>query len=248
MFTRHGYHRTTLRLLADRLGVTKAAILYHFPAKDQIVRALMEPFIDAIEAAIDRAAALSLPERRVTLLDGILSAYLEHQRLLLMARTDATIFTQEETYQRFMRMPGRVIEIIVGSNAPLEDRVWAVQLMGTLGDSVLFFGDASAVELRAAIVRGTAHLLASGPPSQAPEPRPVDVTFPQRNRHIDVRVELPDSHTEKPGTGRRVGRPRALSGERITRAKEMYAGGAHNVEDIAAELGVSRATVYRYLS
>jgi DNA invertase Pin-like site-specific DNA recombinase len=53
---------------------------------------------------------------------------------------------------------------------------------------------------------------------------------------------------ERLGGGRRVGRPRALSGERIEKAKEMYASGTHNVDAIAAELGVSRATVYRYLN
>jgi hypothetical protein len=39
-----------------------------------------------------------------------------------------------------------------------------------------------------------------------------------------------------------------LSGDRITRAKEMHASGRYNAEAIAAELGVSRATVYRYLT
>jgi AcrR family transcriptional regulator len=255
MFTRHGYHRTTLRLLADRLGVTKAAILYHFPAKDRIIQALMDPFVAAIENAIERAAALPFPASRHALLEGILDTYLAHQRLLHMARTDASIFTHEETYKRFMRMPARVIEIIVGPDAPLEDKVWAVQLMGTLGDSVLFFPEAPAAELRTAIFNGTLSLLAAGPPSQLPEPpAQVDMTWPHPSFRPTLAPEAADPSQEKVvygggrPAGRRVGRPRALSGERITRAKEMYASGAHNVDDIAAELGVSRATVYRYLN
>lgn len=250
MFTRHGYHRTTLRLLADRLGITKAAILYHFPAKDRIVVALMEPFIVAIEEAIEHAAALPFPESRRALLDGILDGYLANQQLLLMARTDASIFTHEETYQRFMRMPGRVIEIIVGPDAPLEDKVWAVQLMGTLGDSVLLFGDAPKAELREAILHGTLRLLRDGPPSHAPEEARIDVGWSNARLSTSYEPTGPPhaGGIERLGSGRRVGRPRALSGERIERAKEMYASGAHNVDAIAAELGVSRATVYRYLN
>jgi AcrR family transcriptional regulator len=251
MFSRHGYHRTTLRLLADRLGVTKAAILYHFPAKDRIIQALMEPFVAAIEEAIEQAAEVPFPASRLALLEGILDTYLEHQRLLLMARTDASIFTHEETYQRFMRMPARIIGIIVGPDAPLEDKVWAVQLMGSLGDSVLFFAEAPSADLRAAILNGTLNLLAAGPPSRLPEtPIRIDVARPRPGLPVSA---SPDaiSHIamkDTDGSGRRVGRPRALSGERITRAKEMYSSGAHNVDDIAAELGVSRATVYRYLN
>jgi AcrR family transcriptional regulator len=250
MFTRHGYHRTTLRLLADRLGITKAAILYHFPAKDRILVALMEPFVVAVEEAIEHAATLPFPDSRRALLDGILESYLANQQLLLMARTDASIFTHEETYQRFMRMPGRVIEIIVGPDAPLEDKVWAIQLMGTLGDSVLFFGDAPKGELRAAILHGTLRLLSDGPPSSAPAGSPrIDVSWSSPRVDTFTTADPPRAgSTDVFGGGRRAGRPRALSGERIERAKEMYASGAHNVDAIAAELGVSRATVYRYLN
>lgn len=249
MFTRHGYHRTTLRLLADRLGVTKAAILYHFPAKDRILHALMEPFVDGIEEAIERAAALPFPDCREGLLRSLLDTYLANQRLLLMARTDASIFTHEDTYRRFMRMPRRISEIMVGPDAPLEDRVWAVQLMGSLGDSVLFFGETPPAALREAILKGTLRLLAGGPPSELPaSPRRVDIAWADKTflSAAGPAAERPVVSTRK--GGRRAGRPRALSGERITRAKEMHASGAHNVEDIAAELGVSRATVYRYLN
>jgi AcrR family transcriptional regulator len=243
MFTRHGYHRTTLRTLADRLGITKAAILYHFPAKDRILIALMEPFVSALEETTERAAVLPYPQRRYALLDGILDAYFQHQKLLLMARADAAIFTQEETYQRFMRLPQLVIEVIVGPDAPLEDKVWAVQLMGTLGDSVLFFGDQPPAELRAALQRGTLRLLLGGPPSQQPAGPRIG-----RIAAESPPIEAPPSRREDPpGNGRRIGRPRALSGERITRAREMFANGA-NADTIAGELGVSRATVYRYLN
>ncbi len=48
LFTEHGYEATSLREIAERLGVTKAALYYHFKSKDEIVSSFME----------DRAAAL----------------------------------------------------------------------------------------------------------------------------------------------------------------------------------------------
>src|SRR5438270_10132887 len=48
LFTEQGYEATSLREIAERLGVTKAALYYHFKTKEDIVASFME----------DRAAAL----------------------------------------------------------------------------------------------------------------------------------------------------------------------------------------------
>jgi DNA invertase Pin-like site-specific DNA recombinase len=48
--------------------------------------------------------------------------------------------------------------------------------------------------------------------------------------------------------GRRGGRPRLMTPDRVRIAKELYAGREHTVEAIAAAIGVSRATVYRALA
>jgi AcrR family transcriptional regulator len=37
LFTEQGYENTSLREIAERLGVTKAALYYHFKSKDEIV-------------------------------------------------------------------------------------------------------------------------------------------------------------------------------------------------------------------
>jgi AcrR family transcriptional regulator len=41
LFTSQGYEATSLREIAERLGVSKAALYYHFNSKDDIVRSLM---------------------------------------------------------------------------------------------------------------------------------------------------------------------------------------------------------------
>ena len=40
LFTEQGYEATSLREIAERLGVTKAALYYHFKTKDEIVASL----------------------------------------------------------------------------------------------------------------------------------------------------------------------------------------------------------------
>lgn len=52
LFTEQGYEKTSLREIAERLGVTKAALYYHFKSKDDIVNSLVEDRIDRLDDLI----------------------------------------------------------------------------------------------------------------------------------------------------------------------------------------------------
>src|SRR6516164_4852611 len=53
LFAEHGYERTSLREIAERLGVTKAALYYHFKSKEDIVRSFTEDYFDRLDALIE---------------------------------------------------------------------------------------------------------------------------------------------------------------------------------------------------
>ncbi|GGD00232.1 hypothetical protein GCM10011512_28850 [Tersicoccus solisilvae] len=42
LFTRQGYGATSLRQIAEELGITKASLYYHFPRKDAILQAILQ--------------------------------------------------------------------------------------------------------------------------------------------------------------------------------------------------------------
>ncbi|WP_329079613.1 MULTISPECIES: TetR/AcrR family transcriptional regulator [unclassified Streptosporangium] len=52
LFTEQGYEATSLREIAEALGVTKAALYYHFKTKDDIIASLAENRVKAIEELI----------------------------------------------------------------------------------------------------------------------------------------------------------------------------------------------------
>ena len=52
LFAEQGYEQTSLREIADRLGVTKAALYYHFKSKEEIVTATVEDFLVDIDALV----------------------------------------------------------------------------------------------------------------------------------------------------------------------------------------------------
>ncbi|WP_218716291.1 TetR/AcrR family transcriptional regulator [Nocardia sp. MH4] len=71
LFGAHGYHRTTVRAIADRLGISKAVVFYHFPSKYDILAGLAEPLLAAMAAAVAEAAHDPRTARR-RVLEGLL--------------------------------------------------------------------------------------------------------------------------------------------------------------------------------
>ena len=52
LFAEQGYEKTSLREIAERLGVTKAALYYHFRSKEDIVRSFIEDYRAELEKVI----------------------------------------------------------------------------------------------------------------------------------------------------------------------------------------------------
>jgi AcrR family transcriptional regulator len=71
LFTAHGYESTSMRQIAERLDITKAALYYHFDSKEAIVRSLFEERLATLDALIEWAEAQPhTPERSATVVAG----------------------------------------------------------------------------------------------------------------------------------------------------------------------------------
>lgn len=53
LFTERGYDATSLREISERLGVTKAALYYHFRTKEEIIQSLFDDQTAQLDALID---------------------------------------------------------------------------------------------------------------------------------------------------------------------------------------------------
>ena len=62
LFAEQGYEKTSLREIAERLGVTKAALYYHFKSKEDIVHSFTDDYFAELDALLDWAT--SQPPRR----------------------------------------------------------------------------------------------------------------------------------------------------------------------------------------
>ncbi|MDC0742159.1 TetR/AcrR family transcriptional regulator [Polyangium mundeleinium] len=55
LFSEHGVEGTSLQMIADELGVTKAAVYYHFKTKDEITEAVAAPALQELDQIIEEA-------------------------------------------------------------------------------------------------------------------------------------------------------------------------------------------------
>jgi AcrR family transcriptional regulator len=56
LFAERGFAGTSIRDLAVQVGMTKAALYYHFPSKEDVLEALITPFLDEIDRIIAATA------------------------------------------------------------------------------------------------------------------------------------------------------------------------------------------------
>ncbi|GAB3647180.1 TetR/AcrR family transcriptional regulator [Glycomyces tarimensis] len=49
LFSEHGYERTSLREIAEQLGVTKAALYYHFKTKEDIAASFFDSYAEDVD-------------------------------------------------------------------------------------------------------------------------------------------------------------------------------------------------------
>src|ERR1700722_19641496 len=80
LFSEHGFEGTTLQQIADRLGLTKAALYYHFPSKDDLLEALNEPAVrdcDRLLAVHEKMP--DTPARRRTFVEAYLDFLMHHR-------------------------------------------------------------------------------------------------------------------------------------------------------------------------
>jgi AcrR family transcriptional regulator len=232
LFADRGYRATSMRQIAEQVGISKAALYYHFAGKDEILSHLTEPLLDDWETVLARAEEHPDPDAvRWQALEALLDVFLRHRKTLLMLVRDMTLLVQAPVAPRVRAAMALANDLVAGPDRSLQRRVRAAQAVAGLGDVVVLFSDAPEAELRRHVMDGVRVLLAT--PSEQPTAAPVPGDHVRRARG-------------RP-RGRTGGRPPALDQQQIAQAREMYQSGGRTVDDIAAAFGVSRATIYRHL-
>jgi AcrR family transcriptional regulator len=156
LFAEQGYEKTSLREIAERLGVTKAALYYHFKSKEDIVHSLTDDYHARMDELIEWAKTQPAGEQtRREILDRYVRIVFDGAEVFrFMEQNKATMQALEHSKDRMARFRGRLdalVELLAGPDAPLRDRVRATSALITASATCMVLWDTNEdpAELRA---------------------------------------------------------------------------------------------------
>ena len=137
LFGEHGVNGTSLQMIADALGVTKAAVYHQFNTKDEIVLAAIEVELVKLEAALDVAEADEcLPRARELVLTEVIELAVERRSMVSAVLHDPVIVQVLARHDPFRQLMDRLSTVMTAGDDRVESRVRAAMVSAAIGGAV----------------------------------------------------------------------------------------------------------------
>jgi AcrR family transcriptional regulator len=128
-----GFAGTSIADLAGALGISKAAIYYHYRSKDALLHHLIDPLLDAIDACIqdhDTPAASARTARQ--LLDGYLAVLIDHREVVPLVATDVAVLNHPRIGPRLRAQNQQLESLLAAPDTSPSARLRAEAALGAI--------------------------------------------------------------------------------------------------------------------
>ncbi len=130
LFADRGVHATSLQMIADRLGVTKAAVYHHFKSKQGIVEAVLAPALDDLRDLTEAAEQLAnAAEQQELVVRGLAEGAVRHRAIYAVVLRDLTAIA---TVARTRELWDRLHDLLAGEGASPTRRVQVAMFLSGL--------------------------------------------------------------------------------------------------------------------
>lgn len=151
LFAQQGVLKTSLQEIADRLGITKPALYYHFPSREELVRSIVQPLVTKGEEFVLQQEALDKVEPR-TLLEEYFDFNHRHRKDIVLVLTELTTLSELGLIDIVLNWRERLAALLFGPTPTLAQATRAVVALGGLQDCTIQFPHVPAGRLRRAAV------------------------------------------------------------------------------------------------
>jgi AcrR family transcriptional regulator len=136
LFAEHGVHGTSLKMIADRVGVSKAAVYYQFQSKEEIVLEVMRPTREDMARVVRIAEALpDFEARRAVAISGLVEMVVRHRQLAVLISGDPAIHQIMLSQPELKAVADRVREMLEGPAPDAASRIAFSVLSVGLGNA-----------------------------------------------------------------------------------------------------------------
>ena len=170
LFLEHGYAGTSLQMIADELGVSKAALYYHFRTKDDLLAALIAPALAELERVLDDIEAAPSRRRPRLFVDRYVDFLLDHRGISALGVRDTTFVTHPLVVDVVVRIQRRIKRLLQADELSFDEAVRFAGALGALQAGVAAFPDADSEQLRAPLLAMAQTLLPRKRRTGCPDP------------------------------------------------------------------------------
>jgi AcrR family transcriptional regulator len=138
LFAEHGISGTSLQMIADAIGVTKAAVYHQYNTKEEIVLAVAEVVLSGLEAAVTAAETeRSRAGAREVLVARMVGLAVERRHMAGVLQRDPVMLRFLEEHEPFRRVMERVNRVLMGGASGPAARVLAATLAAAVAGAVV---------------------------------------------------------------------------------------------------------------
>jgi AcrR family transcriptional regulator len=125
-----GFIGTSIADLAGALGVSKAAIYYHYRSKDTLLHRLVDPLLDAIDACLQDHNQPTRTARQ--LLGDYLAVLLAHREVVPLITTDVAVLNHPSIGPRLRAQNQQLQSLLAVPNTDVAARLRAEAALGAI--------------------------------------------------------------------------------------------------------------------
>lgn len=138
LISEHGAAGTSLQMIADAIGVTKAAVYHQFKTKEAIIIALTERELGQLAEALEAAEAEGSPARaREVLLTRVIEIAVRRRRAASTLQFDPVVVRLLAEHEPFQLFIDRLYAAMLGDQRGSTARVHAAMLSGVISVAVM---------------------------------------------------------------------------------------------------------------
>jgi AcrR family transcriptional regulator len=159
LFAARGYDATSLQDIADELGLTKAAVYYHFPSKLELLQSICEPVYEGVAAIIADAETQTARQRRIDVAaDGFADLTVSRRATISVLAADPVMHGRMKAASQMLDLLDRLAHVLYG-DSPTPDQLLAVRSVAVLSDTISTLPELADDEARAVLSRTVKRLL-----------------------------------------------------------------------------------------
>lgn len=161
LFTEYGYEGASIQMIASRMGLSKAAVTYHFRTKEDLLASVVKPAFNDLDTFLQQVGAGPLkPARRREAIAEYVRLMVKHRAILAFVAKEGEHGHPESVGNQWRHFSEAVERLFNGESRDLSERLYFAAAIRGLALAPAAFAELGDDELREHLLYAAERMLA----------------------------------------------------------------------------------------